>query len=48
LAEQDWLFVVVSPGAAAIVLLVIVLVFIAPPLIRKYNRWVIERARQQI
>jgi hypothetical protein len=43
---QSWWFVMVSPLAAAIVLLIIVLVFIAPPLLRKYNRWIIERAQQ--
>lgn len=45
-AQQSWLFVVVSPLAAVIVLLVIILVFVAPPLLRRYNRWIIERAQQ--
>lgn len=45
-AQKSWWFIMVSPLAAAIVLLVIVLVFIAPPLLRKYNRWIIERAQQ--
>lgn len=45
-ADRTWWFVVLSPLAAVIVLLVIVLVFIAPPLIRKYNRWIVERAQQ--
>lgn len=45
-ADMNWWFVMVSPLAGILVLLVIVLLFVAPPLIRKYNNWIIERAKQ--
>jgi hypothetical protein len=45
-ADKDWWFVMISPLAGIIVLLVIILLFVAPPLIRKYNNWIIERAKQ--
>src|SRR3989344_2710881 len=47
-AEAHWWFVVISPLAGLIVLLAILLLFVAPPLLRRYNRWVIERAKQQV
>lgn len=45
-ASQKFWFVLVSPWAGAVVILLVLLLFAVPPLVRKYNRWIIERAQQ--
>ena len=44
--DATWWFVMISPLGVAILLLIIIALFIAPPIIRRYNRWIIRRAKQ--